>query len=703
MNDPFARARECFLRGLHAQEQSRHAEAEACYREALQYAPGRPSVLNNLATVLLTTGRHAEALAICEQLLAADPNDVVALLNAGACAARQGDPAGALAAFERILALEPEHVDALSSASAALCQLGRRDEALERAERALARVPEHPGALNNKATVLRESGRLHEALAILDLVLARHPDHLEALNNRGAILADLLQFEAALAAYDRALAQASNDATALAGSGTALMQLRRHAEAVERLEAALRTDPTSDYVTGNLLHAQLQIGDWRHYAERKATVAAGIRAGRLADTPFTFLSVSGDPHAQLACAQGFLGDQYGAPASRVPARGRGEETKLRIAYLSADFRDHPVAHLLRGVLAAHDRRQFEIVGVSLLRDGGPVQQALRQCCDRWLDLDGLTDEDANERLTMLDIDVAVDLNGLTANARPRLLMARPGRLQVNFLGYPATGGGAHLDYIVGDATVIPREHFTAYSEKIVWLPDTFQPNDDRRLIADETPTRAQAGLPDAGFVFCAFNNSYKIQPPVFDVWMRILRRVDGSVLWLRGAGPVFEANLKREAQARGIAPSRLVFAMPTPRIEDHLARQRLADLFLDTLPYNAHTTASDALWAGLPVLTCLGTSYAGRVAASLLRAVGLPELVVANHTDYEALAVRLATHPGELGALKCRLAANRLTRPLFDTERYTRHLEAAYRTMWERQQRGEPPDHFAVPHTGCSV
>lgn len=697
MSDPLVRARDCFLRGLAAQERAGYAEAEACYREALRHAPGRPSVVNNLAAVLMATGRHAEALVLCEQLLAADPNDTVALLNAGACAARQGDPAGALAACERILALEPGHVDALSGASAALRQLGRRDEALQRAGRALARAPDHPGALNNQATVLRELGRLDEALASLDRVLARHPGHLEALDNRGAVLADRLQFDAALAAYDRALAVAGGDATALAGSGTALMQLRRYAEAVDRLEAALRADPAADYVPGNLLHAQLQIGDWRDYATRRAAVIAGVLEHRRTDTPFTFLAVSGDAHAQLACAQRFLAHQYGAEPAPAPTVRRTARARLRVAYVSADFRDHPVAHLLRGVLAAQDRDAFEIVGVSLLRDGGPMQQALRQCCDRWLDVDGLADADAAAQLARLDVDLAVDLNGLTANARPRLFQARPARLQVNFLGYPGTSGGPHLDYLLADATVVPREHFDAYAEKVVWLPDTFQPNDDRRVIADATPTRTEAGLPQEGFVFCAFNNSYKIQPPVFDVWMRILRRVDGSVLWLRGAGPVFEANLKREAHARGIEPSRLVFALPTPRIEDHLARQRLADLFLDTLPYNAHTTASDALWAGLPVLTCRGTSYAGRVAASVLEAMGLPELIVENHADYEALAVRLATQPEELGALKRRLAANRLTRPLFDTARYTRHLETAYRMMWARHQRGEAPDHFAVP------
>ncbi len=294
------------------------------------------------------------------------------------------------------------------------------------------------------------------------------------------------------------------------------------------------------------------------------------------------------------------------------------------------------------------------------------------------------------------MDIAIDLKGYTTDSRPGILRWRPCPVQVNYLGYPGTMGADYIDYLIADPVVIPPGSEPFYSERVVRLPDCYQPNDRQRRIAEATPGRREAGLPENGFVFCCFNNNYKLTPDVFSLWMRLLHRVGGSVLWLLEDNAAAAANLRREAAARGIDPSRLVFA-PRADLPDHLARHRLADLFLDTLPVNAHTTASDALWAGLPVLTCVGEAFAGRVAASLLRAAGLPELVTGNLDDYEALALRLATRPEDLAALKRRLEANRLTCPLFDTDRYRRHLETAYATMWERAERGDAPQAFDVP------
>jgi predicted O-linked N-acetylglucosamine transferase (SPINDLY family) len=325
-----------------------------------------------------------------------------------------------------------------------------------------------------------------------------------------------------------------------------------------------------------------------------------------------------------------------------------------------------------------------------------LRQRVERAFARVIDVAGINDAEAAAMIRRLEIDIAVDLMGYTNGSRTSILALRPVPIQVNYLGYPATMGADFIDYIIADSTTIPKDDFAFYSEKVVWLPDTFQVNDRKRAIADATPSRHDCGLPEGGFVFCCFNNSYKIRPAEFDIWMRLLKSIDGSVLWLREQHPSTTANLQREAERCGVAAGRLIFAPRAQGMADHLARLRLADLFLDTLPYNAHTTASDALWAGLPVLTCRGATFAGRVAASVLQAVGLPELIASSPAEYEEQALRLARDPVALAALKSKLLRNRDTYPLFDTDRFTRHIEAAYRAMYERLQRGEPPRPIAI-------
>jgi len=321
--------------------------------------------------------------------------------------------------------------------------------------------------------------------------------------------------------------------------------------------------------------------------------------------------------------------------------------------------------------------------------------------DRFVDVRGATDPAVAQLLRDLDVDIAVDLMGHTAGGRAGIFAYRGAPVQVNYLGYPGTMGAPFIDYIIADPFLVPAGSERFYSEQVVRLPDCYQPNDTKRRIGERTPTRAELGLPARGLVFCSFNNSFKINPPMFDVWMRLLREVEGSVLWLLETSGVVKGNLRREAEARGVSGERLLFA-PRVALEEHLARHRAADLFLDTLPYNAHTTASDALWAGLPVLTCAGRSFAARVAGSLVHAVGLPELVTASLAEYEALALALARGPARLAELRGRLERNRLTAPLFDIERYRRHLEAAYETMWERHLRGEAPQAFNVAPSSSS-
>jgi predicted O-linked N-acetylglucosamine transferase (SPINDLY family) len=370
--------------------------------------------------------------------------------------------------------------------------------------------------------------------------------------------------------------------------------------------------------------------------------------------------------------------------------GKWTHDKIRVAYLSADYHSHATAYLIAELIELHDRARFETIGVSFgLDDGSAIRKRLAGAFDRFLDVRAKSDREIAALLATLKVDIAVDLKGYTQDSRPDILSFRPAPIQAQWLGYPGTLGADFIDYVIADETVAPFEHAPFYSEKIIQLPGCYQVNDRKRAITARTPSRQEAGLPETGFVFCCFNNSFKILPPVFDVWMRLLQEVPGSVLWLLQDNAGAETNLRSAAAARGVNPARLIFA-GRAKLEDHLARHRLADLFLDTLPYNAHTTASDALWTGLPVVTCQGNAFAGRVAASLLKAVGLPELVTQNLADYEALALRLAGDPAMLQGIRATLEANRLDHPLFDTDRFRRGIEAAYQRMWETWQRGEP-------------
>ena len=363
-----------------------------------------------------------------------------------------------------------------------------------------------------------------------------------------------------------------------------------------------------------------------------------------------------------------------------------------MAYLSADFHDHPVAYLTAGLFEHHDRSRFEITALSFGPDqASPTRDRIKGAVEHFIDVRSQSDQDIAELIRRLEIDIVIDLMGLTRHSRVGVLARRSAPIQVNYLGYSGTTGANYIDYILADATVIPEEHCAFYTEQVVWLPDCYLVNDDRRAICERTPSRGECGLPEDGFVFCCFNNPGKLAPATFQVWMRLLNATPDSVLWLSKADPTVQANLRREAERCGVSAQRLIFAPRMPDVADHLARQRQADLFLDTLPYNAHTTACDALWAGVPVVTCLGTTFVGRVAASLLKAVGLDELITHSLQDYEALALKLAHDPAYLASLRDKLARNRDTFPLFDTERSTRQIEAAYTTMWQCYQRGEPP------------
>ena len=695
--DRLAEAKRLFLDALALQQRRDLEQAKSLYQKALALAPGHPSVMNNLAAVLIELRQFPEARALCERLLEMNPKDEAALLKLANCQLRQGSAEAALLSYDRVLGIRPEYADALNNRGIALIKLNRPKEALASYDRALAATPDYPEALYNRGNALLDLRRPGEALASYDRALAIKPGDPELLYNRGIALFKLQRSQEALASYERALALRPGNIEALYNRGLALLELGRHEELIESFKMLLSIKPDCDYAMGYLLQARTQCCEWAEYDTSAARIAEDARAGKRADLPYNFLVVSESPADQLQCSRTYVADKYPAAARPVWRGERYDHDRIRLAYLSADLRNHATAWLMAGLFEAHDRTRFEITALSLGPDANDEMKArLTRAFDRLVEVSGKSDEEVALLLRELEIDIAVDLKGFTKHCRPGILAHRATPVQVSYLGYPGTLGADYIDYIIGDRTVIPPEHQAFYSEKVVYLPDCYQVNDSKRQIAAHAPTRAQAGLPERGFVFCCFNNNHKINPGVFDIWMRLLREVDGSVIWLLEDNPVAARNLRREAERRGVAPGRIVFA-PRVKMEEHLARHRLADLFLDTLPYNAHTTASDALWAGLPVLTQLGPTFAGRVAASLLEAVGLPELITRSREDYEALALKLATDGDLLSGIKDKLAANRATCPLFDTDRFRRHIEAAYITMSERAQRGESPSSIIVP------
>jgi protein O-GlcNAc transferase len=570
----------------------------------------------------------------------------------------------------------------------------RFEDALAGYDRVLEDRPDDLDALFNRGVVLVALKRYADAVASYDRALAIKPDFVEALNNRGALLADLGRHDEALDSYDRALAIRPDFPGFLNNRAGLFRLMGLHERAAQDYARLLELEPEFDQALGHKLYADIQICNWKHYVADRLRLMEYVRDGKPI-LPFSALVLSDSGAEQLQCARTYAARKY--PVTHPLWAGeRYQHDRIRIAYLSADFYLHATSHLMAELFERHDKARFEVSAWSF---GPDVQDAMRsrlqQAFEQFHDVRGRNDQEVAALLRTQEIDIAVDLKGYSKGCRPAIFARRVAPIQVNYLGYPGTTGAAYMDYIIGDSEVIPEEHDRFYAEKVVRLPDSYQVNDSGRLIAAQTCSRAEAGLPDSGFVFCCFNNSYKITPDVFAVWMRLLQRVEGSVLWLLEDNAAASRNLRLEAEARGVRADRLVFA---PRLlpPDHLARHRLADLFLDTLPCNAHTTASDALWAGLPLLTCRGHAFPGRVAASLLRAIGLPELITDNLTDYEALALRLATTPALLADIKSRLAQNKTTHPLFDIDRYRRHIESAYGTMYERYQRGESAQSFSV-------
>lgn len=719
-----------YSRGNLLAELNRLDEAVKSLETAIQLRPDYAVAYYNLGNTLAKLGRLDDALDIYDRLIKLSPDFAETYNNRGNVLIGLDRLQESLDSFDQAIKLNAEYAEAHTNRGNVLKEMGRLDEALASHDRAIQLRSDYAEAFTNKGNVLEELNQLEDAITCHEQAIAINPRYAEAYSNRGNVLGKMRRFDDALQSYQQAIAIDPDCADAWANMGATLNELRQYREAISCYERALHIrplyaeawfhkgnslrelksyreaiacyekaieiNPEVEFLFGQYLHAKTAICDWRDHKALVDTLLANIRYRKKVSPPFQVLTLSGSEESNRLAAEIWAADKYGlkgVPGIQAPG---GHKRRIHIGYYSADFHSHAMMHLMAEFFEHHDKNRFKLTAFSF----GPnivdeMRERLVAAFDEFIDVRSSSDTEVATLSRNLGIDIAVDLSGYTKGCRPGIFPNRAAPIQVNYLGYPGTMGTGFTDYIIADKTVIPESNQKYFSEKVVYLPDAYQVNDSKRMTSNKVFTHQELGLPESALVFCCFNNNFKITPDTFDCWMRILRQVDGSVLWLLEDNPTSTENLRKEAQQRGVAPERLIFAgrMPFP---DHMARHRSADLFLDTLPYNAHTTASDALLAGLPVITHMGDTFAGRVAASLLCAVGLPELVTHTQDEYEALAIRLANDASELGKIKERLLLHRATAPLFDTPRITRHIEDAYLQMFERHRMNLPPEHIYV-------
>ena len=696
----------------------RHEDALRSLERALELEPAMLEALNNRGNTLSALGRHDEALASFERALALRPDYVEAVYNRGNAQHAAGRLADALASFDAVLAARPDIAQAHNNRARVLQDLGRQDEALAAYDRAVALVPAYLQAIVGRGTARLALARPDAALADFDAALRLDADHaaahagrgsalfalrraqdavqaftrclaldaarLDARLQRGNALHELRRDDDAIADFDAVLAATPDAAGVACNRGNALLELKRYDEAALAFERAQALDAGYPYALGKRVYAQTMACDWRGLDALVAEVERGIADGRAVIEPFAYAAIATDAMAARRCAELFAADQFPAQPALVAPGARLGNAKIRVGYLGGEFRNQATSILAAELFELHDKRRFEIVAFDNgWDDGSTLRRRMNAAFDEVVSISALTDDAAARAIAERRIDVLVNLNGWFGLGRTGVFARRPAPVQVNWLGFPGTLGADYLDVIVADADTIPRGEEGAYVERVLRLPHSYQPNDRQRAVA-AAPTRASLGLPEDATVFACFNNTYKITPAAFASWMRILAAVDGGVLWLLQDNDAATANLRAAAQSHGIAASRLHFA-PRIRLDEHLARHACADLFLDTLPYNAHTTASDALWAGLPVLSCRGTTFPGRVGASLLHALALAdELLVDDVAAFESRAIALARDPARLARVRERLARARATAPLWDTPAYARALEALYEQALDR-------------------
>ncbi len=712
---------------LHQAEQ--WAEAQSLYLKILKIKPKHANSLHFLGVISHQTGDSQLAVDLISEAITINPNSAAFYSNLGVALMDLKHLEPALASYDKAIAINSNNADFHYNRGNILGELGKEDLAVASYDKAIELNSNNAEYYHNRGNMLRKLKQLDLAVASYDKAMQLNPDH-EGYFNCGNALFDLKQWDSAISHYNKAIQLNPEYAEAYLNIGNIFSELKQtdlaitnYNKAIElkpdyieahhncgnalfdngQLDLAIisyneviKLKPDYKFLLGAILRTKNKICDWSSYDEDSADLETKLRKKEQVSTPFSVLPVNESLDLQLLAAEIYTKSNYPAINTLGAISKRPRSEKIRIGYYSADFHRHATSHLMAGLFESHDKSKFEIIAFSFGPDkDDDMKNRVSTSFDKFYDVRLKSDIDIINLSRELEIDVAIDLKGFTKDMRLGIFAGRCAPIQVNYLGYPGTMGATYIDYIIADKTLIPEENQKYYLEKIVYLPDSYQVNDDKRKISDTAYSRKELGLPEDGFIYCCFNKNYKITPKTFDGWMRILKAVEGSVLWLFEDNIIATENLRKEAKKRGVDSSRLIFASHM-KLEEHLARHKVADLFLDTLPCNAHTTCSDALWAGLPTLTLIGQSFAGRVAASLLNAVNLPELIANTQEEYENLAIELATNLEKLKEIKLKLEENKFTAPLFNTKIFTNHIEKAYEAMYERYQNGLDPDHIYI-------
>ena len=637
--------------------------AQQFVERAITCTPKAPVPRSNLGNVFYAQGRFSEAEAQYQQALTLDPNFPEAYVNLGLAQQEQQHYAQAIESFTQAIFIKQNWPEPYLNRGIAYRHLNEHERAMK----------------DFKKSILYN----YNDLAIVHM-------------NIGITYADQKKYKESFDSFVTSIKLNPNEAKCYANFGHMLCAIRDNEQAIRAYENAIRLNPADGFCLGSLIHRKCLESNWSNLASLRTEHNARAKRGERVAELFGFMGFGESEEELFIAARTFANWKYPTRKNENAGLNWPRHPKIRIGYVSGELRDQANGHLLIGLIESHDRERYDVYAFDNgWRDESEVRLRMEKSFKEIIPISGLSDIEAGALIKKYEIDVLIDLNGFFGQARMGVFAQRPAPVQVSYLGCPGTTGVDFMDYLIADGVVIPPESTQFYSEKIVRLPNSYQCNDNKRKIAELTPTRKECGLPEGAFVFCCFNNNYKILPEIFDRWAKILKKVKNSVLWLHAIKPSVINNLKSEAAARGISPERIIFAGYLPQSQ-HLARHRLANLFLDTLPYNAHTTASDALWAGLPVLTMTGTTFPGRVATSLLKAVDMPELITTTPEAYEALAVDLAMHPEKLAAIKVKLEQRRLATPLFNTKLFTKHFEVALTTMYERSQKGLPPDYIEI-------
>ena len=655
-----------------------------------------PFALYYLGSSYLELANYSQAAVCFEKALQKQENFFEALHDLGTTQAHLGLKEAALDSYTKALSLRQDSPELYFNLARLQDDYRHFEKALQYYNQSIELAPHFVEAISNKAITLKELKRYQEAFASYDLAIQLQPNYAEAWSNKGLAFVDLRRYQEALECYEQAIKLKPNYLDAWVNKSAALHTLKRYSQAIEAYQQVLKLNPDTKCIFGSLVHAKSTICDWSSFDQDIKYINQMIADGISVIPPFAWLLLSNSEESNLKAAQLFTAHQYPEIISQALFSSKVKNKKIKIGYYSYDFYNHATAFLMAEFFELHNKELFEIVAFSFSPNSNDqMHLRLVNAFDQFIDVNSMTDQQVAELSREMGIDIAIDLKGYTTHCRTGIFSHRAAPIQVNYLGYPASMGANYIDYIIADHIIIPQENQPFFTEKIVYLPNSYQVNDSKRKVSERILTRTELALPENGFVYCCFNNNLKITPQIFDSWARILKAVPGSVLWLLEDNVLAKANLIKEAQSRGLSEERLIFAGRLD-LPEHLARHRVADLFIDTVPCNAHTTASDALWVGLPVLTILGETFAGRVAASLLSAIDMPELIAKSLNEYEALAIDLAKNPEKLKVLKEKLQQNRLTSPLFNTQLSTDQIESAYIKMYERYQAGLPPEHLEI-------